>query len=157
MTFSQGHYAPTPLPSSHGKDHPSVYEHEHTPPGRRAADLGVHRVFAWIPGSKAGFDQLYEPAPAPCGGGHPNLGRSVSRIDAYLYAGNTIGGRANKNSYAINGGIIADHFHIISGAVSCAATTHPVHGNPSNNSYVNYDWRMMTGLLLLKQMKGAFN
>jgi len=81
----------------------------------------VHRVFAWIPGSKAGFDQLYEPAPAPCGGGHPNLGRSVSRIDAYLYAGNTIGGRANKNSYAINGGIIADHFHIISGAVCSGA------------------------------------
>ena len=67
-----------------------------------------------------------------------------------------VGGRAQFNSYAINGGVIADHFHVISGASACPAGTHPVHKQDQTWSHVNYDWRMKSGLLLLKQLSRYF-
>jgi hypothetical protein len=122
-------------------------------------------VHSWHP--KAQFDTLWDntnPAPTFCKNGwgatlNPAvapLGRYVSRIDAFLYAVKAIGGRANDSSYAINGGIIADHFHVITGAGTCSAGTHPVHGYEANRSHINYDWRLKAGLGLLTHMGKYF-
>jgi len=84
------------------------------------------------------------------------MNKYISRIDAFLYAVKTIGGRANNSSYAINGGIIADHFHVITAAGHCSAGTHPVHGYEANKSHINYDWRLQAGLGLLTHMGQYF-
>ncbi len=126
------------------------------PVDRDTVSLKVEDVYKWYP--KAQYDLLYEPNPVgvDCGT-RPLNNRTFSLIEAFLYAGNTIGGRANRNSYMINGGIIADHFHIISGAVDCPADLiHPVHGMPANNNYINFDYRMKAGLLMLKQLLPYF-
>ncbi len=72
-------------------------------------------------------------------------------IEAYLYAQDTIGGLARRNSYRINGGIIADNYRVVSGAPGCQTKTdiHPVHKQPVAWSYLNYDRRMKYGLPLL--------
>ncbi len=148
----------------------SVFTHQSTSPEDRGAALGLMSgenwlVHSWHP--KAQFDTLWDntnPAPTFCKNGwgatlNPvvaPLGRYVSRIDAFLYAVKAVGGRANDSSYAINGGIIADHFHVITGAGTCTAGTHPVHGYEANRSHINYDWRLKAGLGLLTHMGKYF-
>lgn len=75
-----------------------------------------------------------------------------------MYAEKAVAGHSTGSSYSINGGVIADFFHIISAAEACGADTsaHPVHKQPTNYSYVNYDYRMSQGLLLLKQLAPYF-
>lgn len=148
----------------------SVFTHQSTSPEDRGAALGLMNgenwtVYNWHP--KAQFDTLWDttnPAPTFCKNGWGNamrtpvaaLGRYVSRIDAFLYAVKAVGGRSNDGSYAINGGLIADHFHVITGARECSPGTHPVHGYEANRSHINYDWRLKVGLGLLTHMGKYF-
>jgi hypothetical protein len=141
----------------------SVFKHDFTPPADRYEALGLGNVYQWYPNGATGFNALYVPGNLGCKrpraeGQLPEIdnGRSFSRIDAFLYAQKAVGGRAQFDSYAINGGVIADHFHIISAASACPAGTHPVHGQDQQFSHVNYDWRMKSGLLLLKQFSRYF-
>jgi len=140
---------------THGNGNRSVFDHPATPAGRTFADLNVKNIETWFDGGKVGYAKLYEDNPIECPGA-PDNNRSISLIEAYLYAQNTIGGRANRNSYAINGGVIADHFHIISAAAACPAGTHPVHKLDTKWSYVNYDWRLQLNFPLLKQLYPYF-
>lgn len=140
----------------HGPGNTSPYDPNHwaVPADRDMASLDVENVYSWY--TKDAYDLLYE-ANVPgglCNSYHAINNRTFNLVEAFLYAGNTIGGRANRNSYAINGGIIADHFHIISGSRDCTDPNHinPVHGLPMNFSYINFDFRMKAGLLLLKQL-----
>jgi hypothetical protein len=148
----------------------SVFTHASTSPEDRGPALGLMNgenwtVHSWHP--KTPFDTLWDPinpAPTFCKNGWGStlnpavapLGRYVSRIDAFLYAVKAVAGRANDSSYAINGGIIADHFHVITGAGTCSAGTHPVHGYEANRSHINYDWRLKAGLGLLTHMGKYF-
>lgn len=139
----------------------SVFTHVHTGANDRGEALGILNgnnwlVYNWQP--KAQFDTLWDtvnPAPEFCKASSP-LNKYVSRIDAFLYAVKAIGGRANNSSYAINGGIIADHFHVITGAGSCLPGIHPEHGYAANRSHINYDWRLQSGLGLLTHMGKYF-
>ena len=144
---------------SHGPGNSSVFDHEWTPESNTLAALGVNNVYNWFPGGKTGFAGLFESYNLNCniGSNRGDNQRSLSRIDAYLYAAKAIGGRTNLNSYAINGGVIANHFHIISAAAHCPDELHPKFALNARYSYVNYDWRMKVGLLLLKQLEDYFD
>ncbi len=143
---------------THAPGNVSVFNHEWTPKEDSLEALKVNQVYDWFPGGKPAFAKLFDKFNLGCEG-KENRGRndrSFSRVDAYLYAAKAVGGRANLNSYAINGGVIANHFHIIAGAEFCPDSIHPVHGLNARYSYVNYDWRMKLGLLLLKQLEDYF-
>lgn len=148
----------------------SVFTHVSTSAENKGTALGLMSgenwlVYNWHP--KAQFDSLWDatnPAPSNCQNGWgktlnpvvPPMQKYISRIDSFLYAVKAIGGRANDSSYAINGGIIADHFHVITGAGTCSAGTHPLHGYQANRSHINYDWRLQAGLGLLGHMGKYF-
>ena len=149
----------------------SVFTHGSTSLENTATSLGLVSnnkwlVYDWY--SKTEFDSLWDatnPAPNQCTNARfwpvntptvPPMNKYISRIDAFLYAVKTIGGRANNSSYAINGGIIADHFHVITAAGKCSESTHPVHGYKANKSHINYDWRLQAGLGLLTHMGQYF-
>jgi hypothetical protein len=134
----------------------SVWYHDLTPPDKRGDVIGVKDIYKWYPGGKAGYEALFGTA-YDCVANTPAGHRgSINVIDAYLYAENTIGGLARRNSYAINGGIIADNFHVVSAARDCAAGIHPIHGQSMAWSYVNYDYRMRYGLPLLDRFAEFF-
>jgi hypothetical protein len=134
----------------------SVWYHDLTPPDKRGDVIGVKDIYRWFPGGKAGYESLFGVA-YDCVNRSPNGSRgSINMIDAYLYAQNTIGGLARHNSFAINGGIIADNFHVVSGARDCSSGIHPIHGLSMRWSYVNYDWRMRQGLPLLDRLSEFF-
>jgi hypothetical protein len=163
-----------------GDRNTSVFTHVHTPTSDTGEALGILQgnswlVYNWHP--KAQFDTLWDttnPANDLCTNvwgnqSHVNsapMNKYISRIDSFLYAVKAIAGRANNSSYAINGGIIADHFHVITGAGHCAGGNHPIHGyaggnHPihgyeSNKSHINYDWRLQNGLGLLTHMGKYF-
>ncbi len=143
---------------THGPGNRSVFDHEWTPAVDSLEALGINNVYQWYPGGQVGFASLFEGYDFNCAANdqYPRNNRSISRIDAYLYAMQAVGGRANRNSYAINGGVIANHFHIISGAAHCPDQVHPKFRQNARMSYVNYDWRMKAGLLLLKQLEDYF-
>jgi len=148
-------HAPMPDKSENG----SVFEHIATPLADQASQLGIKNLYTWFPGGETGYDALYDTFDMHCVN-TPDRGqnhRSFSRIDAFLYAAKAIGGRANLNSYSINGGVIANYFHVISGAINCPVGLQPIHKQDQQYSYVNYDWRMQVGLLLLKQFGDDFN
>jgi hypothetical protein len=143
----------------------TIYTSPSAPAGRKLADLGVNDVYSWI-GGKAEYDKLYDSSflCTPLAIAPPSLpnipisGRgSFDLIEAFLYAKNTVAGISRRNGYAINGGIIADHMHIISNAPSCQTDeAHPIHKYPRKYSYVNFDYRMKAGLPLLKLLRRYF-
>ncbi len=128
----------------------TVYNHPNAPTDRQYAALGVLNVYNWFSGGKAGFDGLYGAAIA-CASGKAERVGSIDVVDGFLMAENTIAGVSRGSSYSIRGGIIADHFHIITGASRCSTTPSPVHGHPSNFSYVEYDFRLATGKYLIME------
>ncbi len=135
----------------------SVFERDDTPPEMRSGPLNTNSVLSWYPGGESGISALFKPSALPCGTA-AQLNRAIGRIDAYLYAEKAVAGHSIGSSYSINGGVIADFFHIISAAEQCADQNaiHPTHKQPAGHSYVNFDYRMGEGLLLLKQMNKYF-
>ena len=132
----------------------TVYNHSLTPLNRQGATLGVLKVFDWFPGGRAGFDQLYENA-VSCETGAATQLASFNLVEAFLYAQNTVAGISRRASYSIRGGVVADYFHVISGASRCGnAAPSTVHGRPQNRSYIEYDYRLQTGLLRILQYAG---
>jgi hypothetical protein len=139
--------------SDPGNEAVNVYSHPSTPPNRTAAALGVLNVFNWFPGGRDGFGSLYENAVSCVTQQATQIG-SFNMIEAFLYAHNTVAGISRRASYTIRGGVIADYFHVVSGAARCNADASPVHGHAGNRSYVEYDYRMKTGWLRLLEYVG---
>ncbi len=140
--------------SDPGNEAVNVYNHPATPENRRGEALGVLEVLNWFPGGAAGFDQLYDMAFGCLTQARTQIG-SFNMVEAFLYAKNTVAGISRRASYTIRGGVIADYFHIVQGAARCGANLSPVHGRPSNRSYIEYDYRLKTGLLRILEHVGA--
>lgn len=134
----------------------SVFNHPRTPPDKTFGALGVLSIENWYTGGLNAYRALYEPSPINCDSGKVDHKRSISRVDAFLFAEKTIGGRANRNSVAINGGVMADSFHVISAAPNCAPGTHPVHGYDQTKNHIIYDLRLSHGLVLMSHLKKWF-
>lgn len=135
----------------------SVFEHPETPANYNSTALGMRNVYQWYPEGKVGYDQIMDPGPQPCPSDRVRPTHTFSRIDAFLYAEVAIGGRAGFNSYAINGGVMTDHYHIIAGAQKCTPGIHPIHGYQRNRNHINFDWRYVHGLQILKQLGYYFD
>jgi type II secretory pathway pseudopilin PulG len=134
----------------------SVWFHEATPADKRGDKLGVRDIYKWYPGGRAEYEKLFGVAYNCQTSSVQGSRGSINLIDSYLYAQNTIGGLARKNSYSLNGGIIADNFHVVSASRYCQAGLHPVHRQEMNYSYINYDYRMLHGLPLLDRFADYF-
>lgn len=135
-----------------GEQTNSVYNHPSTPADRKYEALGTLAVYNWFNGGKAGFDALYGKA-FDCTTGATERVASIDLVDAFLMAENTIAGVSRHASYSIRGGIIADHMHIINGAQHCVGKgkASPLHGQSSDWSYVEYDYRLATGKYLIME------
>ena len=132
----------------------SIYSDPSTPANRTWTALGVRNVYNWIPGGKAAYDALYIDS-IGCNGNRPHAGFNM--IEAFLYAKNSVAGISRGASFTIRGGVIADYLHIISGAVNCPSTISSAHGMPQNRSYIEYDYRLQTGMLkILENVAAAF-
>ena len=119
---------------------------------------GVENVYTWYPEAK--FQQLYQSV-TPCwtnssralASGHTWGERAFNEVDAFLYAAKAIGGVSRATNWTINGGIIAQAMHIISGAggdiiqanASCGA------------SRINFDYRMRNHMPLLGALAPNFS
>ncbi|MBM4252128.1 MAG: hypothetical protein FJ146_09170 [Deltaproteobacteria bacterium] len=140
-----------------------IYDNALTPPSQRRAALGIENLYGWFPGGKPGYAALYENA-VNCDTGALDSASGFNLIEAYLYAAQSIGGRSKRSSWAINGGVITDVFHVLGGVSrgggqtkDCPTTASPVHGYPQNGNYVNYDYRMQAGLRILGELAPYFN
>ena len=139
-----------------GNETYTVYNHPLTPSDRNSAALGTDHVYSWFPGGAAGYAGLYEKA-VNCDTGTATQTGSFNMIEAFLYAQNTIAGISRRASFTIRGGIIADYFHVVSGASRCASAASSVHGRDQNHSYIEYDYRIRTGKLrILEFLADAF-
>lgn len=134
----------------------SVWFHRSTPAEMHGKALKIRNIYNWFPGGKAGYERLFGVAYNCVKNTRQGHRGSINLIEAYLYAENTIGGLALENSYAINGGVIANHYHLISQAMDCRSGQHPIHKRPMNFSYINYDYRMLHGLPLLDRFSAYF-
>lgn len=142
--------------SDQGLENDTVYDHSLTPENRTGTALGVLDVLQWFPGGRAGFDSLYENA-ISCETGKATQIASFNLVEAFLYARNTVAGISRRASFSLRGGVIADYFHVVSGASKCSSTLSKVHGRPANRSYIEYDFRLRTGLLpILEHVAEAF-
>lgn len=131
---------------------------------RRAA-LDVDRVYQWYPGGEAGYTALYEAA-GSCSGATDGEVGSFNMIEAFLYTRHAVAGVARGNSYAVNGGMIADIWHILGtgggglggvlGFGGCSGAS-PVHGYDAGRNHVNYDHRMAAGLQILEELAPYFS
>ncbi len=139
--------------SDAGNEAVNVYNHPATPANRRGEALGVLGVLGWFPGGSAEFDKLYENAVSCLTQEYTQIG-SFNMVEAFLYAKNTVAGISRRASYTIRGGIIADYFHIVQGASKCGTDRSPVHGRPNDRSYIEYDYRLKTGLLRVLEHVG---
>ncbi|MEN9835762.1 MAG: hypothetical protein RL011_1955, partial [Pseudomonadota bacterium] len=135
-----------------------IYDNELTPPSQRRAALGIENLYTWFPGGTAGYAKLYQKA-VNCDTGALDSPNGFNLIEAYMYAAQSIGGRSKRSSWAINGGVITDVFHVLGGVsrgggqtTDCPTTASPVHGYPQNGNYVNYDYRMQAGLRILGEL-----
>jgi hypothetical protein len=143
----------------------SVYNHSQTRPKYNYAGTKALAVYNWYPNGKAGYTQLY-------GRGYDcftqvdnaRLG-SFNLIEAFLYAKHSVSGVARNNSYGINGGIIADGFHIIAASSarrlggdtrSCPDSDHPIHKRNMRQNHISFDWRMKAGLHVLGAIEEYF-
>ncbi|MFW7379227.1 MAG: hypothetical protein ACOH5I_10500 [Oligoflexus sp.] len=131
----------------------TVYNFHATPLNRQAEALGVYDLYDWYPGGVTEYNKLYENA-YNCNN-QATQHASFNLVEAFLYAQNTVAGIARQSSYSIRGGVIADYFHLVSGASLCNANISVVHGKPVNRSYIEYDYRIKTGELTILEYIGA--
>jgi hypothetical protein len=141
-----------------------LYDMPMVQPNARRAALDVDRVYQWYPGGAAGYTALYEAA-GSCSGATDGEVGSFNMIEAFLYTRKAVAGVARGNSYAVNGGMIADIWHILGtggglggplGFGGCSGTS-PVHGYEAGRNHVNYDHRMAAGLQILEELAPYFS
>jgi len=93
-----------------------IYDHELTPASQKRGVLGIDNIYDWFPGGQNAYSSLYE-ASLDCEKGTLEPLNGFNLIEAYLYAGGSIGGISRRSSWAINGGVITDVVHLL-GTVS---------------------------------------
>ena len=76
----------------------------------------------------------------------PALLGNVKEIDAFLFADNEVTGMILYDAFKINGGVITPYFTLL-GALNASC--------PIQNE-VNYDYRVLEGMPLLKQLGDHF-
>lgn len=117
----------------------SIFESPETPPEQSYEFLEVDSIYQTVP--LAEYQKLYDMT-ASCRAGSKEIG--FDRIDAYIYAGKSVAG-VTRSVYSINGGIMSDSFHIISGAMQCRKM-----------SAINFDYRLKEGLPILQGLAKYF-
>jgi hypothetical protein len=140
-----------------------IYDHSLTPASQKRGALGIDNIYNWYPGGQNAYSSLYE-ASLDCEKGTLEPLKGFNLIEAYLYAGGSIGGISRRSSWAINGGVITDVVHLL-GTVSksqslpagCPTTVSSVHQYPQDGNYINYDYRMSAGLRVLGELAPYFN
>lgn len=133
-----------------------IYDVPIAPPAARRGPLNVDRVYSWYPGGRAAYEALYEPAAS---GSDPRGGvvGSFNLIEAFIYARKAVAGKAQGNSYAINGGMITDIWHILGTASGGSASVkNPIHGYSAGRNHINYDYRMGAGMPILEALAPYF-
>ncbi len=139
----------------------TLYDNDMLPANQKRAALGVETVYSWYDGGKGGYEKLYEPS-INCATGKAEALKSFNRIDAFLYAVNSVVGISRSGSWAINGGIITDNMHLLGTVTAgnnrkaCPATASPAHGLPMDRNYVSYDYRMQAGMRILGEIAPYF-
>lgn len=133
-----------------------LYDMPNVPAGARRGALQVDRVYSWYPGGASGYSALYEG-----GGGFGGLGQgSFNLVEAFIYARKAVAGKTHGNSYAINGGMITDIWHMLGssgiGSILGGGNTNPVHGYSNDRNHINYDYRMAAGLPILEALAPYF-
>lgn len=133
-----------------------LYDMPNVPAGARREALQVDRVYSWYPGGASGYSALYEG-----GGGFAGLSQgSFNLVEAFLYARKAVAGKTHGNSYAINGGMITDIWHMLGssgiGSILGGGNTNPVHGYSNDRNHINYDYRMAAGLPILEALAPYF-
>ena len=121
------------------------------------SSIGIETVYTWYP--EAQYEGLYESL-TPCWtasnralvAGHHWGERAVNRIDAFLYAASAIGGVSRATNWTINGGMVAQVMHVISGAGWDSVAANSQCGASS----INFDYRMRNGLQLLEALDSGF-
>lgn len=122
------------------------------------ANSGIRNVYNWLPESS--YEKLYT-AGTPCwdsasmrtlAPGHNWGERIFSEIDAYLYAGKAIGGIDRASTWTINGGMIAQAMHIVSGAGGDTVGA----ATPCPAARINFDYRLRNGLQVLEALSVYF-
>lgn len=133
-----------------------IYDVPIGPPAARRGPLNVDAVYAWYPGGRAAYEALYEPAAShsnPRGG----VVGSFNLVEAFIYARKAVAGKAQGNSYAINGGMITDIWHILgTSSGGSASVKNPIHGYSSGRNHINYDYRMGAGMPILEALSPYF-
>ena len=140
-----------------------IYDHELTPASQKRGVLGIDNIYDWYPSGQAGYSSLYEES-IDCEKNTLQPLQGFNLIEAYLYAGGSIGGISRRGSWAINGGVITDVVHLL-GTVSpsknlpngCPSIASSVHQYPQDGNYINYDYRMSAGLRVLGELAPYFN
>ena len=140
-----------------------IYDHDLTPASQKRSVLGIDNIYNWYPGGQNAYSSLYE-ASLDCEKGTMEPLQGFNLIEAYLYAGGSIGGISRRSSWAINGGVITDVVHLL-GTVSksqslptgCPTKVSSVHQYPQDGNYINYDYRMSAGLRILGELAPYFN
>jgi hypothetical protein len=140
--------------SDAGNENYTIYNHPSVPANRLGPALGVYKIYGWYPGGKPAYDSLYERAISCTTGAATQIG-SFNTVEAFLYAKNTVAGVTRRASFTIKGGIIADYFHIISGAGMCDGTKGQIQSRPSNKNYIDYDYRLATGKFRILEHLGS--
>ena len=139
-----------------GTQYKTLYESD-SGPLMMASSNGVRDVYKWLPEAK--FEKYYTSG-TPCwtsssrvlAPGHQWGERVFSRIDAFLYAASAIAGVNRALNWTINGGMIAQTMHIVSGAGSDVVLANAACGA----SRINFDYRMSLGLPMLEALAPFF-
>ncbi len=118
---------------------------------------GVWDIYAWYP--ELQYELLYESV-TPCwtasaralAPGHAWGERAWNRIDAYIYAGKAIAGVSRASNWTLNGGMIAQSMHIVSGSDSALIGANA----QCSPSRINFDYRLQNGLQVLEHLGAMF-
>ena len=140
----------------HGVRYNSIYTADQGTPFTGTVN-GVWDVYKWLP--EAQFEALYETltpcwtaSDRPLVAGHAWGERTFKQIDAYLYAVKAVAGINRASGWTLNGGVISQSMHIVSGAdsnrVNANATCQPAR--------INFDYRLQNGLQALEQIGALF-
>ena len=140
----------------HGIRYNSIYTNDQGTPFTGTVN-GVWNVYNWLP--EAQFEALYETltpcwtaSDRPLVAGHSWGERTFTQIDAYLYAVSAVAGINRASSWTLNGGVISQSMHIVSGAdsdrINANGSCHPAR--------INFDYRLQNGLQSLEQVGALF-
>jgi len=153
---------PLATPGAHGQRYQTIYDDSSTSDGSSSFSMAtneVRNVYRWYP--ELSFEELYQQVKPCWTATSSNLfpvpgfvpgSRAVSRIDGFLYASKIIGGVSRATNWVLNGGMIAQSMHIISGAGFDQIGAN----SPCDASRINFDYRMRNGLQILEALAPYF-